>query len=253
MTYKLLCTIAIFIFLAGATSLPATTVITLIAEKWIMLAADSRVGRSYASRSTTCKIRSGATMVASLSGYSTFGNFNAKTIISKATVHRHAFAAMDQLKIEILHDLPAIIATARKSRPNQFVQWTKNHVPFIQVILASGTELGVEAAMCTFFVDSSGKPRKPDCQYTKGEAGTIQQLSAGETKKAMAIINADSRWGLEALAHPTEWLNRLVNSEIKEAKRSGNNNVGGPVAIVRVDKDGPRLIQPGVCASKGIR
>jgi len=253
---------AIYLLLQASLSAFATTIVAILEEKSITIAADGiMTGKSKKSgnlvSNPACKIRCFDRLC-----FAAAGRYSAKTIeynlfklVDKELDRpRTLKEASEHFKNVLSPLIPKIAAVAKKETPDWYAKWLKG-MPMLAYLFAgfdtNGKSLIVNSVVR---IDSEGRALPIEESTRRGEFGPPEALSFGNNERIVNFMDRHPGWPIAASSDPVEFAERMIRIEIQASEIEGRRDVGEPISIVRLkDKAAYNVERMGNCRSQQVR
>jgi hypothetical protein len=234
----------------------ATSIVTIIAERSITIAADSvLLGNSRETgnlvRTSVCKIRCVDRLC-----FAASGRYNLDTIkynvwkLAEKELHRAGTPKEVSERFKGIIDplIPRLVAASKKETPQRYDEWLKGG-PVLAYLFAGFDRKG-ESLIVTgeVKIDAEGHPQPIQESVWHGEAGKATAVLLGWHEHIADLMKRQPEWAASAAMHPSEFAERMVQVEIQASENTNRRDVGEPIAIVSLtDADGFNLESRGTC------
>ena len=244
------------VFLVFGPAARGTAISFLVDVNAIYLASDSRATENVKSGKpiggTVCKIRVIRNWIFVSSGLAMniATKFNiwevaSSTLGSETT----AQGGMEALKRSLLKSLPAAVKETRTSTPNASARWVGRETPVLAVALGS-IELGVAKLLeCEFFLNKSGGIDAPRCDLIQGTSSGPGGWNMGSNEATMAYLKTHAAGIDHTERSQLAFVKKSIELEIEADRQTGEDEVGPPIAVGKLDATGFHLVQPGACSA----
>jgi hypothetical protein len=236
----------------------ATSIVAIVGEKSITIAADSIViGTSIEIgervRVSQCKIRcidrgcfaASGRYVNNTIGYDLW-QFAETELRSSGSPKEMA----GRLKTVIAPFIPSLVAVSEEKTPRTYAEWLKGS-PVLAYLFAgfdgNGEPLVVSEQV---MIDAEGRVLPILESVRQGRAGTIGAVALGWNLQIADFIERNPTWKVSATMQPTDFAERMVRLEIRASEDEGRRDVGEPIVVVTLYANGFNLASKGACEGK---
>jgi hypothetical protein len=236
----------------------ATSIVAIVGEKSITIAADSIViGNSIETgervRVSECKIRCvdrGCFAASGRYGNNTIGYDLWQLAETELRSSGSPNEMAERFKTVIGPLIPRLVAVSKEETPRTYAEWLKGS-PVLAYLFAGFDGTGEPLVVSEqVMIDTEGRVLPIRESVRQGRMGTIGAVALGRNLQIADFINRNPTWTVSATMQPTDFAERMIRLEIRASEDAGRRDVGEPIAVVTLYANGFTLERVKVSAKE---
>jgi hypothetical protein len=237
-------------------SAKGTSVAIMVTRDTILIASDgieTQTANGVDRFQPYCKIRNQGAVFYTAAGYHEIPeiNFNLWTLARDAVRESKTMQGIcDRIERSVLDRLRAVVERGKVADPSGYARWLTG-IPVILIAFASFENGAPRVAAVSFPIDRHGAIMKPVRQTLGGPGVVLDDGFFGYNERMKEATNSRKRasWEPRFRKRPVGFIRGLIQLEIDAARREKRNDVGPPILIVKITRNGGAWIagHKGAC------
>jgi hypothetical protein len=228
-----------------APGVKGTSVAIMVTRDTILIASDGIETQTANGRDRFepyCKIRNQGRVFYTAAGYHEIPeiHFNLWTLASDAVRESKSVRGIcDRIERSVLARMPSIVERGKVADPNGYARWLTG-IPVILIAFASFENGAPRVTAVSFPIDHRGAILKPVRKTLGGPKVVLDDGFFGYDSRMEEATDRrkEDSWRPRFKKNPVGFIRGLIQLEIDAAEQEKRNDVGPPILIVKITRNG---------------